>query len=1139
MEAFAEIMPRTPRILFKLCHFNGHPKHIMSASLRLLATALLSLCLCLPAAAQEPPSASEVQQQLDSLADRKLSEAEQKATGEILQGTLSLLENRDSHLSQLASLKRKLADAPRQINATQQELARLKASEPVDIAKRYASLRVPQLEQLQAERTTQLMLWQKDLSEASSLALNAQTRPERAQANISANQLRTQEINTQLKNAKDSIPPLKPEAKQKLYAELAALDAQSQLLRQELQSNSLLQDLSTGQRDLLTLKISRLEQENQALQSLINDKRRAESEKTVAELAKENQQAGSDNLLSQQSAENLKLSDHLLRTTERLNELTQKNLQTRQQLDSLSQTEQALEEQINVLRGSLLLSRILYQQKQALPTVKADGNLADEIADIRLYQFELNQRRDELSNPEQYLDQLLSGSSENSPEIRASLEDMLKLRADLYERLSYNLNALLNESINLQLNQKQLQTTSQSLRTILDEQMFWIPSNRPLDLAWLKQLPQRLSEQVVSLPWGVVSNDLIKGLGAKPWIFFPVLLVIAVLVWRRNDLKHRLEALDQDIGHYKRDSQRHTPLALLFNLLLALPVSLFLLLAGFALQLDGQGQNVYLGQALAEMALAWLVLYTSFRILKPNGVAERHFHWPQDATNFVYTQIRRLGLLVIPLIAVVTVAEHQPDSLAKDSLGLCVVLLGYALMSIVLAHLLLGAHAREHTSPLRLLLGLAFTLLPLMLIVAIGMGYYYTALKLTDRLIDTLYLLVIWIMAEATFVRGLSVAARRLAYNRAQAKRQSQPKEGAEGGEVVETPTLAIEQINQQSLRLIRLTLFGVFGVALYWVWADLISVITYLDHITLYEYSSGTGDAAVMVPLSLGDLIVALVMVGLTIALASNLPGLLEVLVLSRLSLAQGSAYATTTLLSYVIYGFGFVSTLSVLGVSWDKLQWLVAALSLGIGFGMQEIFANFISGLIILFERPVRIGDTVTIGNLSGTVSRIRIRATTITDFDRKEIIVPNKTFITSQLINWSLSDTVTRVTIKLGVAYGSDLDLVRKLLLQAAGNNPRVLKDPAPIVYFLNFGESTLDHELRIHVNELGDRNMAIDEINRVIEREFTAAGINIAFRQVDVYVKNLENDQVLEHKDVIKAAAAGAADNKTPPPAADPA
>ncbi|TFZ32730.1 mechanosensitive channel MscK, partial [Pseudomonas syringae] len=144
------------------------------------------------------------------------------------------------------------------------------------------------------------------------------------------------------------------------------------------------------------------------------------------------------------------------------------------------------------------------------------------------------------------------------------------------------------------------------------------------------------------------------------------------------------------------------------------------------------------------------------------------------------------------------------------------------------------------------------------------------------------------------FVRGLSVAARRLAYNRALAKRQA-AKDNGDGEGVGEEPTLDIEQVNQQSLRLIRLALLGGFIAALYWVWSDLISVFSYLDNITLYEYTSGTGATMSMVPISLGDMIGAAVIIGITFSLAGNLPGLLEVLVLSRLNLAQGSAYATT----------------------------------------------------------------------------------------------------------------------------------------------------------------------------------------------------------------------------------------------------
>ena len=428
-----------------------------------------------------------------------------------------------------------------------------------------------------------------------------------------------------------------------------------------------------------------------------------------------------------------------------------------------------------------------------------------------------------------------------------------------------------------------------------------------------------------------------------------------------------------------------------------------------------------------------------------------------------------------------------------------VVLTCYGLMIWLLQKLLLRGPARENASTFRMFIGVLFSMLPLGLFLAVCFGYYYTALKLSDRLIDTLYLLLIWLVVEAVFVRGLAVAARRLAYQRATAKREAQTTEDSEGTEIqLETPRLDIEQVNQQSLRLIRLTLLGSFIAAMYWVWADLISVFAYLDNITLYEYNSSTvvGSAASLIPISMLDALYALIIAAITMALGRNLPGLLEVLVLSRLRLAQGSAYATTTLLSYVIFGTGIVVTLSTLGVSWNKLQWLVAALSVGIGFGMQEIFANFISGLIILFERPMRIGDLVTIGTVTGTVKRIHIRATHIIDSDRKEVIVPNKTFVTSQLINWTLTDTVTRIVLTFKVNRGADLEKVRTLLLQAAQENSRVMRDPAPTAQLSLYAPDGLTHELKFYVKELGDRGTATDELNRRIDQLFADNDINLS-------------------------------------------
>ncbi len=150
------------------------------------------------------------------------------------------------------------------------------------------------------------------------------------------------------------------------------------------------------------------------------------------------------------------------------------------------------------------------------------------------------------------------------------------------------------------------------------------------------------------------------------------------------------------------------------------------------------------------------------------------------------------------------------------------------------------------------------------------------------------------------------------------------------------------------------------------------------------------------------------------------------------------------------------------------------------------------------------MRIGDTITLGHLTGTVSRIRIRATTVTDFDRKEIIIPNKTFVTDQLINWSLSDNITRVILTYGVELGSDHRLVQRLLQQAADENERVLRDPPPEIFFMRYSESAMEYELRIYVNSLGDRLYATDELNGRVGELLAEHDLNIAFNQMAVWL-----------------------------------
>ena len=464
---------------------------------------------------------------------------------------------------------------------------------------------------------------------------------------------------------------------------------------------------------------------------------------------------------------------------------------------------------------------------------------------------------------------------------------------------------------------------------------------------------------------------------------------------------------------------------------------------------------------------------------------------------------------MVPMTLVIAFGEEWPAQLSNDRIGLVTMVAGLAVISVMLARTALAYPIQHYSRTLRSVITLISAGAPLVLVALIVAGYYFTSVRLSGRLIDTFYLALLVILIDATAVRGLAVAAQRLAYKRAVAEREAEPKENVEGVEV-EEPQMDLQQVNQQSLRLVRLGLVVLFGVLLYWVWADVINAFSYTNTIVLWESTEGSGANATTSPISLGDVITALAIGIGTFVLVGNLPGLLEVLLLSRLNLKQGASYATTTLLSYVIVMVGIMITLGALGLSWSKLQWLVAALGVGLGFGLQEIFANFISGIIILFERPIRIGDVITIGELSGTVSRIRIRATTIIDFDRKEIIIPNKAFVTERLINWSLSDTVTRLIVTVGFAYGSDLKACREILETAARENSRVMSDPEPMILFMAFGASTLDHELRVYVKDIGDRLYATDELNRHIDELCRERGVEIAFNQIDVHLRSASDE-----------------------------
>ncbi|GAB3290246.1 mechanosensitive channel MscK [Parahaliea aestuarii] len=1037
---------------------------------------------------------------------------------EILEQTLALRREIDANRETVDELKTQENQAPRQRAELQQALDDAHHQQQQAWHKQYRQLSLAALVDELSRQLDALDVNQQKLAEVSSELTRAQTLPEQAQTTISDSLARMDDIHRQLNRRNINLDELE---RTRLQTELVALETRIQLRDQELSVASTLEELAWMRKRVLEADEAIIQARLDVLQPMVNQQREetlgrdidAADPSLPGELAEHPR-------FKEFQEHNNSLRDQIRQASDDVNDLIRAGVNAETRLDRARLLSSTVNDQISMLDGSLLLSRILYEQQKSLPEYSPREGLDKQISDIRLEQFDIRQSIQELESQAPELnDSNIDLSETQLRQVQDALQRLRDTRLQLLTQLDQELSRKLNILVRLNLSQQQLQRITSDLHETISEQTFWMPSAQPLP-SWIQGFPGQASAQLKDIPWSHLGEDGGNLLRTKwPWLLLPLLFASALWFWRPK-LRAHIQALNGDIGILKRDSQLHTPRAIIYTAVLSAPIPLALSLVGWGLWAQVGPLGTVLGAALAKIALLWLVFELCYRLLARDGIAQRHFRWNPAANLVLRRRLLVVGLTMVPMTLVIAFGEEWPAQLSNDRIGLVTMIACLMIISATLTRAALAYQARRYSNAVK---GGAVILccgVPLALVALIAIGYYFTAVRLSGRMIDTLYLLLLWILVDATVVRGLAVAAQRLAFQRAVAEREAEPRENIEGVDV-EEPQLELQQVNQQSLRLIRLAVLGLFGLLLYWVWSDVINAFSYTDTIVLWQSTEGSGLSATSSPISLGDVITSLAIGIATFMLVANLPGLLEVLLLSRMNLRQGASYAFTTLLSYLLILIGVIVALSTLGLSWSKMQWLVAALGVGLGFGLQEIFANFISGIIILFERPIHIGDVITIGDLSGTVSRIRTRATTIIDFERKEIIVPNKMFVTERLINWTLSDTVTQLRIKVGFAYGSDLQTCHDLLAKVATENQRVLRDPEPLILFMAFGASTLDHELRVYLGEIGDILFATDELNRAIDKACRERGVEIAYNQIGVHL----------HSTTDNSGAAGDSDKKT--------
>ena len=555
-----------------------------------------------------------------------------------------------------------------------------------------------------------------------------------------------------------------------------------------------------------------------------------------------------------------------------------------------------------------------------------------------------------------------------------------------------------------------------------------------------------------------------------------------------------------------------------------------------------------IGNALLTTAKGFFLLQLIRRVCRPKvGLGEVHLDWQPHNLQLVWRNLAWFIPFAVPMAFVVKVVDLQGF---EPIAGQSIFILNMVLAGIF-AHFMLRPtkgirilNCKEELilphQPIRVTLYLAGISIPFLLLVAAYLGYYFSAFEIATRVRDSLWAAWFIDLVGALILRWFLIRQHRLALHEADLRREAR-KSGTEEKDhrpAIGSP-VELATIDLQTSRLLNVFFWISLLLTITWIWSETIPALKALDSVRLWSVSETTPDTRVQAPspmpimfgmasksaaaitvmnggtgyVTLLDLLEVFLVLLITLTASRNLPGLLKITFLSRLKLEQGVDHAAVTMVRYLILVIGLITISNLLGLDWSKIQWIAAAFSLGIAFGLQELFANFISGLIILFERPIRIGDIISVGDITGTVTRINIRATRVTDADRRDFLVPNKNFITGNVLNWTLSDPVTRVTVPVGVAYGSDTALTERLLIEAASENPGILKNPAPLVVLSEFGDSTLNFRLFVFIPNRAIYQAMLHQLTTTIEQKFREAGINIAFPQRDVH---LLSDKPIEVK-----------------------
>lgn len=912
-----------------------------------------------------------------------------------------------------------------------------------------------------------------------------------------------------------------------LRAQHAAAMNEAAMLEEEELSHPVRLALREAERDLAAWKLKVVEEEVKRLQArldeqLSEDVRRVTSAAQKAETASD----GKSPVVQTLASDLAQASREYERVVDRIQKVDAEIGSINGMQEELRSTSERIRSQFEFggLEGAF--AQILLDQYRRLPNPRVfERELVqtrDELSSIRLAAFQVDEQRQGEGSVDEEVAQMLEdeagGKEKVAPQSSLS-EDLVNLvssRSEVRTKLSSEYRRLIEGLGKLDFSRRQYLKALATFRDFLGEKLFWVRTSSPVSIETFKALPAALSWLAGPPRWREIQHHFLDGARTNPIRSILLLVTLMSLILLRSRMKNRLTEFRRQILRASTDRFSHTLRALVVTIFLALPAPLAL---GFvSLSVSGvEGGSEWLsgcGRGLGWSAILTFVFLFLISLCRKNGLGPTHFSWPESRAKLLSSDLKKLALVYVPSVLITTMTVYGSSTDHLQTLGRLVFVMAMVWTAVVLRGTIhpqtgvfsafLARHPSGWLARLRYVWYWGLVLEPLVLAMLALSGFLLTALQLNFLFQNTVIVVAGGALVYILLLRWLAVRQRKLNLETRLKERrerlavdESSPTVADEIASIdAEQTELDLETVGDQTRRLLRFLVGASVVLVLWFVWAGMLPAVRAMDA------EPFVGDA------SMADLLLAAILGVATVVTARNLPGLLEVAVLRNLPFDSGSRFAIATLAQYATLLIGLVSVINVLHVDGSSLGWIAAALGVGLGFGLQEIVANFVCGIILLFERPIRVGDIITVDDVTGVVSRIRIRATTITNWDRKEFIVPNKEFITGKLLNWTLSSSINRIVISVGVAYGTDTDKVQEILYDIVRAHPEIVDDPAPIAVFEKFGDSTLDFSLRCYLSKIDKRLQTTTEVNSEIHRRFAAAGIEIAFPQRDLHLRSVD-------------------------------